>query len=331
MHLSRYPRVSLAHLPTPLEEMPRLTELLGGPRLWVKRDDCTGLATGGNKTRKLEFLVADALQKGCDTLVTIGAVQSNHCRQTAAAAAKVGLRCEILLERRVDDHSEAYENSANVFLDRLMGASVTYYPGTQDMKAELVAHGARLEADGRKPYLVPGGGSNPIGALGYVNCAVETLRQADELGIVIDRMVMATGSTGTQAGLVVGFTGSGSKVPVLGISTRHPEAKQIANVKRLVDATTDYMGLPSIGEEHILVNDEYVGGGYGVPTDAMVDAVRLAAQYEGLLFDPVYTGKGIAGLFDLCRKGVWGEDENVVFLHTGGSVGLFAQESLFAS
>jgi L-cysteate sulfo-lyase len=329
MHLARFPRVHLAHLPTPLEPMTRLSSLLGGPRLWIKRDDCTGLATGGNKTRKLEYLVADALDQGCDTLVTVGAVQSNHCRQTAAAAAKVGLDCEILLERRVDDHSDAYENSANVFLDRLMGAAVTYFPGGHDMKAELVAHGERLEADGMKPYLIPGGGSNAIGALGYVNCAVETLRQADELGLVIDHVVMATGSTGTQAGLVVGFTGSGSGVPVLGVSTRHPKAKQESNVQRLVDATTDYMGLPPIHSEHVVANDDYVGGGYGIPTDSMVEAVRMAAQYEAILLDPVYTGKGMAGLIGLVREGYFEGAENIVFLHTGGSVGLFAQESLF--
>ncbi len=329
MHLARFPRVHLAHLPTPLEPMPRLSGLLGGPRLWIKRDDCTGLATGGNKTRKLEYLVADALDQGCDTLVTVGAVQSNHCRQTAAAAAKVGLDCEILLERRVDDSSDVYENSANVFLDRLLGAQVSFFPGGHDMKAELIAHGQRLEATGARPYLIPGGGSNAVGALGYVQCALETLRQADDLGLVIDHVVMATGSTGTQAGLVVGFTGSGSGVPVLGISTRHPEATQIANVKRLVDQTTAHMGLPEVDVEHVLVNDEYVGGGYGVPTESMVEAVRMAAQTEAVLLDPVYTGKGMAGLIGLVRAGHFDPDANVVFLHTGGSVGLFAQESLF--
>ena len=331
MHLARFPRVHLAHLPTPLEPMTRLSGLVGGPRLWIKRDDCTGLATGGNKTRKLEYLVADALDQGCDTLVTVGAMQSNHCRQTAAAAAKVGLDCELLLERRVDDHSDVYENSANVFLDRLLGAQVTCFPGGHDMKAELVAHGQRLEADGMRPYLVPGGGSNPVGALGYVNCAVETLRQADDLGLVIDHVVMATGSTGTQAGLVVGFSGSGSSVPVLGVSTRHPRIAQEINVQRLVDATTDHMDLQPINSEHVVVNDEYVGGGYGVPTDSMVEAVQLFARYEGILLDPVYTGKGAAGLIGLVRQGVFADDSNVLFLHTGGSVGLFAQESLFVS
>lgn len=330
MHLARFPRVSLAHLPTPLEPMDRLSRALGGPRLWIKRDDCTGLATGGNKTRKLEFLVAAALAEGADTLVTVGAVQSNHCRQTAAAAAKKGLRCELLLERRVPEHSPAYESGGNVFLDRLFGATITFFDAGHDMKAEALAHGERLKAQGRKPYLIPGGGSNPVGALGYVDCALETVRQADDRGLEIDEVVMATGSTGTQAGLVVGLIGSGSQIPTLGISTRHPRATQEANVQRLVDATTEFMGLPSIGPEHVLVNDQYVGGGYGIPTDGMVAAVRSLALHEGVLLDPVYSGKGFAGLLDLVRKGRWTTDQNVVFVHTGGSVGLFAQESLFS-
>ncbi len=330
MHLARLPRVRLAHLPTPLEPMDRLSKALGGPRLWIKRDDCTGLATGGNKTRKLEFLVAAAIAEGADTLVTVGAVQSNHCRQTAAAAAKTGLHCELLLERLVPDQDAAYEAGGNVFLDRLLGAHITYFGAGHDMSAELIAHGEQLKTQGRTPYLIPSGGSNAIGALGYVDCALETVRQADELGLTIDEVVMPTCSTGTQGGLVVGFIGSGLKIPTLGISAQHPKTTQEAMVQRLVDETTAHMGLPGIGSEHVLVSDEYVGGGYGIPTEGMVAAVRTLAQTEGVLLDPVYSGKAFAGLIDLVRTGRWSADQNVVFVHTGGSVGLFAQESLFS-
>ncbi len=330
MHLARFPRICLAHLPTPLEPMDRLSKALGGPRLWIKRDDCTGLATGGNKTRKLEFLVAAALEEGADTLVTVGAVQSNHCRQTAAAAAKTGLHCELLLERRVADDSAGYESGANVFLDRLFGASLSCFDAGHDMTAELFAHGERLKAQGRRPYLIPGGGSNPVGALGYVNCALETVRQADALDLTIDEVVVATCSSGTQAGLVVGFIGSGSQIPTLGISAGDPQAEQEAIVQRLVDATADFMGLPAIGSEHVVADDGYVGGGYGVPTEGMVAAVRMLAEHEAVLLDPVYSGKAFAGLIALVKAGRWTADQNVVFVHTGGSVGLFAQESLFS-
>lgn len=186
MHLSRFPRVKLAHLPTPLEFMPRLTEHLGGPQIYVKRDDCTGLASGGNKTRKLEFLMADAIEKGADTIVTQGAVQSNHARQTAAAAAKLGMACELLFENRVTDPDHNYLNSGNVLLDRLYGAEIHHFPKATDMNSAMDDHAETLRAEGRKPYIIPGGGSNPIGALGYVNCALELLQQANDMGLRIE-------------------------------------------------------------------------------------------------------------------------------------------------
>lgn len=328
MHLSRFPRVRLAHLPTPLEPMDRLRDALGGgPRLWIKRDDCTGLATGGNKTRKLEYLCAQAIAEGADTLVTQGAVQSNHCRQTAAAAAKLGMRSLLLFEERVADTDHAYETSGNVLLDALVGAETRRFPAGHDMNAELASAAEEIRAKGRRPYVIPGGGSNPVGALGYVHCALELQNQALEQGLRIDHVVHATGSTGTQAGLVVGFEGSRSGIPVLGISVRHPRQKQEEAVLRLAAETADYVGAGTIRREAIVADSDYVGPGYGISTPSMVEATRLTARTEAILLDPVYSGKGMAGLIGWVRAGRFGDDENVVFIHTGGSVGLFAYEA----
>ena len=217
MNLARFPRIRLGHLPTPLEPMENLTRHLGGPRLWIKRDDATGLSTGGNKTRKLEFLMAEALAQQADTVITQGATQSNHARQTAAAAAKLGLECHILLEDRTGDHSPAYAQSGNVLLDKLHGASISRRSGGADMQAEMEALAEELRAKGKRPYVIPGGGSNPVGALGYVNAALELVNQAAEMGLRIDHVVHATGSAGTQAGLVAGLAALHSGIPVLGI------------------------------------------------------------------------------------------------------------------
>ena len=332
MHLSAFPRIRLGHFPTPLEFMPNLTKLLGGPNLYIKRDDCTGLATGGNKTRKLEFLVAQALEQGADTLITQGAVQSNHARQTVAAAAKVGMQCKILLEDRVTDPTEEYEQSGNVLLDRLLGGDiVSHHPAGTDMQQEMEKLAAELRSAGRKPYVIPGGGSNPVGALGYVGCAQELLNQSFEQSLRIDHVVHATGSTGTQAGLVVGLRGSNSGIPVYGISVRAPKEKQEENVWKLVQATVDYMGLPASAVERadVVANSDYVGDGYGIPTDSMIEAVHLLAQQEGILLDPVYSGKGMAGLIALIRSGHFKKGENVVFVHTGGAVGLYGYRQVF--
>lgn len=332
MHLAAFPRVRLGHFPTPLEFMPNLTKLLGGPNLYIKRDDCTGLATGGNKTRKLEFLVAQAIEQGADTLITQGAVQSNHARQTIAAAARVGMKCKILLEQRVTNASEEYEESGNVLLDRLMGGEiVARFPVGTNMQQEMENLAAELRSAGSKPYVIPGGGSNPVGALGYVACAQELLTQSFETGVRIDHVVHATGSTGTQAGLVVGLRASNSGIPVYGVSVRAPKAKQEENVWNLVQATVDYMGLPagSVDRSDVVANSDYVGDGYGLPTDSMVEALRLAAEHEAILLDPVYSGKGMAGLIDLIRTGHFKKGENVVFVHTGGAVGLYGYRQLF--
>ncbi len=332
MHLSRFPRVSLGHLDTPLEFMPRLTELLGGPDLYVKRDDCTGLASGGNKTRKLEFLMADAVAQGADTVITQGATQSNHARQTAAAAARLGMRCIVLLEDRTGSRDDAYRYSGNVFIERLIGAPTRTYAGGSDMNAAMQVVAEEVRAGGGKPYVIPGGGSNALGALGYVNCAFEIVEQANASQLVVDHVVHATGSAGTQAGLVAGFEGMRSGIPVLGIGVRAPRETQEANVYKLACETADLLGMSgAVAREKVVANCDYVGDGYGKPTAGMLEAVTLLAQTEGLLLDPVYTGKGMAGLIDLVRKGRFKEGESVVFVHTGGSVALFGYMDAFAS
>ena len=325
MHLARFPRARFAHLPTPLEPLPRLSARLGEANLLVKRDDCTGLATGGNKTRKLEFLLGDALELGADTVITQGAVQSNHVRQTAAAAARLGLRCLILLEERTAIDDPDYRESGNVLLDYLLGALVEYRPAGCDMDAEMDAAAERLREDGAKPYVIPGGGSNPVGALGYVNCVLELLAQATDAGVALDAIVHATGSAGTQAGLVTGLAACNADIPVLGICVSRPAQQQEANVFELAQAVAVHIGAPGcVDRTRVVANGDYVGEGYGIPTDAMLEAVTLAAAEEGLLLDPVYTGKAMAGLIDLVRRGEYAKQANVVFLHTGGSAALFA-------
>ena len=332
MHLARFPRGRFAHLPTPLEPMPNLTRLLGGPQLYVKRDDCTGLATGGNKTRKLEFLIGDALAQGADTVITHGAVQSNHVRQTAAAARKYGLRCAALLERRVPGHGPEYEATGNVLLDRLLGAEVRFVAADTDMDAAGGELANEIRGRGHTPYYIPGGGSNAVGALGYVDAALELLTQANALGLRIDCVVHGTGSTGTQAGMVCGLEGANSGIDVLGICVRRPAAAQIDAVYRTASAVAEHIGIKGrLDRSRVMANGDYVGAGYGIPTEGTIEAIRLAALHEGLLLDPVYTGKAVAGLIDLCRKGYFTTDQNVVFLHTGGAAALFAYEADLAA
>eukprot|EP01037_Dinobryon_pediforme_P016187 gene16187-16364_t len=323
MHLSRFPRIKLCHTPTPLEKMGNLSKLLGGPTLWIKRDDCTGIATGGNKVRKLEFLMGDALAKGATHVVTQGAVQSNHVRQTAAVAAKLGLKCTAVLEHRIQTNDQDYLAGGNVLLDHLMGINIEYRPGGTDMQAAIEEVGARLESQGEKAYCIPGGGSNPIGALGYASVALELLNQANDMNLKIDRIVHATGSAGTQAGLVAGLVALNAQIPVLGIGVRLPKDRQEANVHKLAEATSALMGGPSIPREAVVANCDYVGDGYGIPTPGMAEAVLMLARNEGIFLDPVYSGKGMAGLIDLIRKKTFPPEENIVFLHTGGQVGLF--------
>ncbi|MFV1877904.1 D-cysteine desulfhydrase [Nioella sp.] len=328
MHLARFPRLHLAHLPTPLEPMPRLSKELGC-EIWIKRDDCTGMSTGGNKTRKLEFLMAEAVEMGADMVMTQGATQTNHGRQTAAFAAKLGMGCHILLEDRTGYNNDNYNGNGNVLLDHLHGATTEKFPGGTDMPAEMEKAAEAERAKGKTVYVIPGGGSNPTGALGYVNCAFELVGQANDRGLVIDRLVHATGSSGTQAGLVTGMKAINSGIPVLGIGTRAPQAKQEQMVYDLACRTAEKLGCPGIvAREDVMANTDYVGEGYGLPTESGLEAIRLFAELEGILLDPVYSGKGAAGLIDLARKGKF-EGQRIVFLHTGGAVGLFGYDFAF--
>jgi L-cysteate sulfo-lyase len=325
MLLSGFPRVALAHLPTRLEFLPRLTEQLGGPEIWVKRDDCTGLATGGNKTRKLEFSMGEALELSADTVITVGAVQSNHVRQTAAAAARLGMRCEVLLEHRVAKPSDLYLNSGNVLLDRIFGANLREYPKGTDFDAEMNDIAGEVRASGGTPYIIPGGASNPVGALGYVGCAEELLQQCEEQDVAFDHVVLASGSAGTHAGMVVGLRASGSDIPILGVGVSIPRDEQEEKVFKLARETADYIDRPGcVAREDIVADCNYIGPGYGEPTAGMNEAVLMLARTEGLLFDPVYSGKALAGMIDYIRKGRFTAKQKIVFLHTGGIAGLFA-------
>ena len=325
MHLARFPRVRLAHLPTPLEPLPRLSEALGVD-LWIKRDDCTGLAGGGNKTRKLEFLLGEAFEQDADTLVTQGAVQSNHVRQTAAAAVAHGLKCEVILEERTGSKALDYTRNGNVLLDLLFGAGVRSVPGGSDMPAELEKTAAEVRARGGRPYVIPGGGSNPVGALGYVDCAREIVVQADDLDLSIDRIVTATGSAGTHAGLVAGLAVMGADIPVLGIGVRAPKEKQEANVLKLAEETAALLGRPGCVTPDMVVADcDYVGAGYGLIDQGVADALMLAARTDGIVLDPVYSAKAMKGLIALAKAGRF-EGERVVFLHTGGAQGIFGYQ-----
>jgi len=305
--------------------MDRLRQALGGgPQLWVKRDDCTGLGMGGNKTRKLEFLCGEARALGTDTLITQGAVQSNHCRQTAAAAALLGMECHLLFENRVQHPDQNYLNSGNVFLDHLFGAQIEEHPAGSNMDAAMQQTAERLTSEGKRPYVIPGGGSNPVGALGYVNCALECISQANQRNLVFDQVIHATGSAGTQAGLVVGFNAMNANLPVLGIGVNAAQEVQEQRVFNLASATADFLGAENIVQaSDIVANCDYIGEGYGIPTGGMQEAVLLLARTEGLLFDPVYSGKALAGMIDLIRRGHYSDDDNLLFVHTGGSAGLF--------
>jgi L-cysteate sulfo-lyase len=310
--------------------MLNLSSELGGPALWVKRDDCTGLSTGGNKTRKLEYLLADALDRGADTVITQGAVQSNHARQTAALCAKLKLTCHILLEDRTGFKDDSYRLNGNVLLDQLHGATVSLRPAGINMQTEMETFAESLKAKGKKPYVIPGGGSNPIGALGYVNAALELTFQINEMGLKATHLVLATGSAGTHAGLIAGLKILNSPLKVIGFGVRAPKEKQEQMVYDLACKTASMLGYAGVVQrEDVFADCNYVGGGYGLPTEGMVEAVKMLAQTEGLLFDPVYTGKGLSGLIDWIRHDRFTKDDTIIFLHTGGSAALFGYPDAF--
>jgi D-cysteine desulfhydrase len=315
------PRLRFAHLPTPIEELPRLSEALGGPRLLIKRDDQTGLAFGGNKTRKLEFLVAEALEQGAKTLISGGALQSNHCRQTAAAAARFGLDCILVLNGEMPDNP-----SANLMLDRLFGAEIVAIADRKERDRILQETFDKAVADRRKPYLVPYGGSSPTGALGYAFAVEELMKQMADFRS-LDYIVFGTSSGGTHAGLVLGQRVFGFKGMVLGISIDEPEVWLKSHVSRLASDSSEKLGQRiEFTPDKVFANADYCRAGYGVLTDAEREAVKLFAKYEGLLLDPVYTGRAAAGMIDLIRKGYFKKEETVLFWHTGGQPALFAEK-----
>lgn len=325
MNLSQFPRRRYTEGQTPLEFLPRFTEALGGPNVYIKRDDLLGLTSGGNKTRKLEFLVADALSRNADTLITCGAVQSNHCRLTLAAAVKEGLRCRLVLEERVPG-SYKPEASGNNFLFRLLGVEkITVVPGGSDLSGAMQQVAQDLAKEGRKGYIIPGGGSNAIGATGYVACAQEIQDQIFEKNIRIDRILVASGSAGTHAGLVTGICGCNMNIPVVGVGVSRDPGDQEPIVFNLARETAERVGVKQeIPREAVVTFGDYWRPKYSVPNKKMVEAVNMTARTEGILLDPVYTGKAMAGLIGLSRSGYFKKGENVLFVHTGGSPGLYA-------
>ena len=312
------PRLRFAHLPTPIEELPRLSAVLGGPRIFVKRDDETGLAFGGNKTRKLEFLVAEAQEQGAKMMISAGAIQSNHCRQTAAAAAKFGFECSLVLTGQMPERA-----SANLLLDELFGAKIVNVLDRADRDRVLKETFDQAVADGKKPYLVPYGGSSTTGAMGYTFAMEEFMKQ----NIHADWIVFGTSSGGTHAGLVLGQRIFGFKGKVLGISIDESESWLKAHVSMLASDASERLGERiNFIPDDVLATGGYCKAGYGVLTEAEREAVRLFASTEGLLLDPVYTGRAAAGLIDLIRKGFFKKDETVLFWHTGGQPALFADK-----
>ena len=315
MNLSR---LHFAHLPTPVETLPRLSEFLGGPRVLIKRDDQTGLAFGGNKTRKLEFLVAEARDQGAKTLVSGGALQSNHCRQTAAAAARFGFQCILVLTG-----DKPKQPSANLLLDQLFGAQVAYAADRTDRDRILQQTFDRAAEKGMKPYLVPYGGSSPTGALGYAFAVKEFMEQ----NVPADWIVFATSSGGTHAGLLLGQRMFGYKGKVLGISVDESEEWLRDHISELASSASEKLGKRiEFTPAEVLANADYCAAGYGVLTEPEREAIHLFAEHEGLLLDPVYTGRAAAGMIDLIRKGFFKKNETVLFLHTGGQPALFAGE-----
>ena len=323
-------RLNFAHLPTPIEELPRLTKTLGGPRILVKRDDQTGLAFGGNKTRKLEFLVAEAREQSADMLISAGAIQSNHCRQTVAAAARFGFECKLVLTGEIPQ-----QPSANFLLDQLFGAEIITVADRKDRDHVLQETFDKAVAAGKKPYLVPYGGSSATGAMGYTFAMEElmiqlkNLRGLQDLGGLdrIDWIVFGTSSGGTHAGLVLGQRIFGFESKVLRISIDEPEAQLKAHVSALATQASEKLGerIEFTGDD-VLANDDYCQAGYGVFGEGEREAIKLFASNEGLLLDPVYTGRAAAGMIDLIRKGVFKKDETILFWHTGGQPALFADK-----
>jgi len=328
-----YRKAKTTYLPTPIEPLDRLSDHLGGPRIWIKRDDCTGLSTGGNKARKLDFLIGDALDKGADCVVTIGSIQSNHARQTAAAAAKYGLGCYLLLQDNLNMANEpGFAGSGNIFLDRLHGAKVFIHPADECLNNAMLRLAETLRSEQHNPYMIPLGGSNFIGTLGYVQAAEEILTQADALNIEFDTLIHATGSGGTQAGLIVGLLAHQSPIKVVGVSVDTDATAKRERVSQLARETSRHLNLnldqARLGNS-IHVTDDYIGVAYGVPSTGSVHAVKLLAELEGLLLDPIYSGKAMAALIDKIKTRKLDQQTDLLFLYTGSSASLFAYVNSF--
>lgn len=340
--LDTFPRAGVASLPTPIDEMPNLAASIagegGGPRVFIKRDDLTGLGLGGNKARQVDFWLGDAKAKGCDVVLITGAVQSNYVRTAAAGAARMGMACHIQLEERVKDPDHTYRVSGNVLLDKLMGATLHSYPEGEDeagADANLNAIADGLRADGKTPYIIPlGPGHDPIGALGYVDAAREILGQIEagstDLDAMPDEVVIASGSAHTHAGFLVGLRALGCRIPVLGICVRRTADQQKPRAKARCDEIADLIGVERVSDDDVQVFDGALGPGYGKPGDDTIDAMKLAARTEGIILDPVYTAKVMAGLIHHARAGRWRADQRAMIVHTGGAPAVFAYEPVLS-
>ncbi|WP_096199795.1 D-cysteine desulfhydrase [Bacillus sp. FJAT-45350] len=330
MNITRFPRNIYTYSPTPIEKATRLSNSLKGPNVYIKRDDLLGLTEGGNKTRKLEFLIADAQEKGANTIITAGGIQSNHCRLTLAACVKENLKCILVLEENEVNQYHT-DTNGNVLLFQLLGTeSIKIVPNGTDVYREMEKIADEVRESGRNPYVIPVGGSNVIGATGYAACAEEIEQQAKELGIHFDYVVCVSGSGGMHGGLVTGFNGLDSNQEVIGINVSRGKEEQEEKVYQLVKETAEHLGLnKTVHREAVSCFDDYVGPGYALPTNEMVEAVKLAASTEAVLLDPVYTGKAMAGLVDLIRRGHFKPSDNILFIHSGGTPAVYAYAPVF--
>ena len=330
MNLSQFPRRRYTVGNTPIEKLERFSALFNGPDVYCKRDDLLGLAGGGNKTRKLEFLMADALAQGADTIITCGAIQSNHCRLTLAAANKEGMACHLVLEQSVPNSYNRFANGNNFLYELLSVEEIHVVESGIDLMAKMSSLADTLRAKGRKPYIIPVGGSNVIGSLGYVACAQEILQQSFEAGLSIDAVICTSGSTGTHAGLITGFTGNNARIPVIGIAISRKKELQRPIVYDMCKKLSEKLELAKTPDmDDVIVFDDYVGEGYSLVTKSMLESVKLLARTEAILLDPVYTGKTVAGMIDLIKKGYFKNMKNILFLHTGGSPALYAYTDSF--
>lgn len=330
MGLVNFPKRNYINGCTPIEKMEALTKTLDGPAIYIKRDDLTGLPFGGNKTRKLEYLMADALEKGADTIITCGAVQSNHCRLTLAAAIREGIKCQLVIEERIPNSYDIHANGNNFLFNLMQPEAIHVYPFGQSPVEEMEKLAEGLRNEGRVPYIIPVGGSNEIGDLGYVACAEEIVQQMNKMDICFDRIFITSGSAGSHAGLLVGMKLLKKDIIVQGIGINRPYEIQKAAVLELANETLEKMEYePFLTPEDVFVDCNYIGGGYSVPTEKMQYAVELVARTEAIMLDPTYTGKTMSGLIDMIQKGDIKKGETILFVHTGGTPGLFAHPEIF--